>query len=105
MPSELLPPFGQWAFGESRVQKNIRVIRVIRVQKTVSAPPRTKIRVIGEIRVQDKNIRVIRVIRVQKNIECDPCAKNIFVLSALFVFKRIYKGLCPKLSTNKIYFK
>jgi hypothetical protein len=75
MPSELLPPFGQWAFGESRVQKNIRVIRVIRVQKTVSAPPRTKIRVIGEIRVQDKNIRVIRVIRVQKNIECDPCSK------------------------------
>ena len=72
MPSELLPPFGQWAFGESRVQKNIRVIRVI---------------------------------RVQKNIECDPCAKNIIVLSALFVFKRIYKGLCPKLSTNKIYFK
>ena len=56
MPSELLPPFGQWAFGESRVQKNIRVIRVI---------------------------------RVQKNIECDPCAKKIFVLSALFVFKRI----------------
>ena len=65
MPSELLPPFGQWAFGESRVHKNIRVIRVIRVQKTVSAPPRTKIREIGEIRVP-KNIRVIRVIRVQK---------------------------------------
>ena len=39
--------------------KNIRVIRVIRVQKTVSAPPRTKIRVIGEIRVPHKNIRVI----------------------------------------------
>ena len=37
-----------------------------------------------------KNIRVIRVIRVQKNIECDPCAKNIFVLSALFVFKKIH---------------
>ena len=34
----------------------------------VSAPPRTEIREIGEIRVQDKNIRVIRVIRVQKNI-------------------------------------
>ena len=38
----------------------------IRVQKTVSAPPRTSIRVICEIRVP-KNIRVIRVIRVQKN--------------------------------------
>lgn len=63
--SALLPPFGQWAYGESRVQKNIRVIRVIRVQKTVSAPPRTKIRE-SEIRVP-KNIRVIRVIRVQKN--------------------------------------
>ena len=44
MLSELLPPFGQWAHGESRVQKNI---------------------------------------------ECDPCAKKIFVLSALFVFKKI----------------
>ena len=79
MPSELLPPFGQWAFGESRVQKNIEcdpcaknifVIRVIRVQKShvphVSAPLRTKIREIGAIRVP-KNIRVIRVIRVQKN--------------------------------------
>ena len=36
-------------------------------KRHVSAPPRTKIREIGEIRVQDKNIRVIRVIRVQKN--------------------------------------
>ena len=43
-------------------------------------------RIQSAIRVQ-KNIRVIRVIRVQKNIECDPCAKNIFVLSELFVFK------------------
>ena len=40
--SALLPPFGQWAYGESRVQKNT---------------------------------------------ECDPCAKNIFVLSELLVFK------------------
>ena len=104
----------------------------IRVQKTESAPSRTKIRVICAIRVPNKNIRVIRVIRVQKNswwhpcskISCSkhlvraskfiigqfhiaasrnnstfniqksklrsapPCAKNIFVLSELFVFKK-----------------
>ena len=40
--SALLPPFGQWPYGESCVQKNT---------------------------------------------EFDPCAKNIFVLSELFVFK------------------
>ena len=40
--SALLPPCGQWAFGESRVQE------------TVSAPLRTKIRVICEIRVLKK---------------------------------------------------
>ena len=51
--------------GEIRVpNKNIRFIRVVRVQKTVSVATRTKIRVIGEIRVQ-KNIRDIRYIRVQ----------------------------------------
>ena len=44
----------------------------IRVQKTVSAPPRTKIRVICEIRVPNKNIRVIRVIRVQKTVSAPP---------------------------------
>ena len=32
VPFGLLPPFGLWAFGESRVQKDIRVIRDIRVQ-------------------------------------------------------------------------
>ena len=49
------------------------------------------------LRVQ-KNIRVIRVIRVQKNTECDPCAKNIFVLSALFVFKKIHGDICVQKS-------
>ena len=34
----------------------------------VSAPPRTKIREIGEIRVQDKNIRVIRVITSLRSV-------------------------------------
>ena len=39
---EILLPYGQWAFGESRVQKkypceqNIRVIRDIRVQNIIS---------------------------------------------------------------------
>ena len=50
--------------GEIRVpNKNIRFIRVVRVQKTVSATPRTNIRE-SAIRVQ-KNIRDIRFIRVQ----------------------------------------
>ena len=56
----LLLPFGQWAYGESRVQNRernaankIRVIRVIRVQKNI--------RVIREIRVQ-------KIIRVQNKI-------------------------------------
>jgi len=31
----LLPPFGLWAFGESRVQKNIRVIRIITSLRSV----------------------------------------------------------------------
>ena len=57
----LLPPFGLWAFGESRVPH-------------VSAPPRTKIREIGEIRMPIK----------------------IFVLSALFVFKKYsVRSVCP----------
>ena len=50
----LLLPFGQWAYGESRVQNRERNAA-------------NKIRVIREIRVQ-KNIRVIREIRVQKII-------------------------------------
>ena len=58
-----LLPYGQWAFGESRVQE------------TVSAPLRTKIRVICEIRVLKKyscypSIRVQKIqsdIRVQKS--------------------------------------
>ena len=29
----LLLPYGQWAFGESRVQKNIHVNRIIRVRE------------------------------------------------------------------------
>jgi len=64
----LLPPFGLWAFGESRVPH-------------VSAPPRTKIREIGEIRMPNKNIRVIRVIRVQKiQYEIRVPHKNIRVI-------------------------
>ena len=51
-------------------------------KRHVSAPPRTKIREIGEICVQDKNIRVIRVIRVQKKYSvrsvCPP-KKNFFI--------------------------
>ena len=55
--------------GEIRVpNKNIRFIRVVRVQKTVSVATRTKIREIGEIRVQDKNIRVIRVITSLRSV-------------------------------------
>ena len=38
----LLPPFGQWAYGESRVQKS-------RVQKNVSAPPRTRVRSVRSV--------------------------------------------------------
>ena len=53
------------------------------------APRREQISV-SEIRVPNKNIRVILVIRVQKNTECDPCAKNIFVLSEIFMFKKIH---------------
>ena len=49
-----LLPYGQWAFGESRVQKKSRVLSA-----------EGKIREIREIRVL-KNIRVIREIRVQK---------------------------------------
>jgi hypothetical protein len=47
----------------------------------VSAPPRTKIREIGEIRMPNKNIRVIRVIRVQKiQYEIRVPHKNIRVI-------------------------
>lgn len=56
----------------------------------VSAPPRTKIREIGEIRMPNKNIRVIRVIRVQK-IQYEICVphKNIRVIpKAPLVFFR-----------------
>ena len=60
----------------------------IRVQKTVSAPSRTKIRVIGEIRVPNKNIRVIRVIRVQKTVSAPPRTK-IRVIGAIRVPKNI----------------
>ena len=40
----------------------------VRFVPHVSAPPRTKIREIGEIRVQDKNIRVIRVITSLRSV-------------------------------------
>ena len=63
----------------------------------VSVPTRTCISVIGEIRVPNKFVLSALLppcgqwaygeSRVQKNIECDPCTKNIFVLSELFVFK------------------
>ena len=107
-------------------------IRVVRVQKTVSATPRTNIRE-SAIRVQ-KNIRDIRFITSLRSvglrrISCSkhlvraskfiigqfhiaasrnnstfniqnstfrsapPCAKIIFVLSALFVFKKIQSDI------------
>ena len=47
----------------------------------MSAPPRTKIREIDEIRMPNKNIRVIRVIRVQKiQYEIRVPHKNIRVI-------------------------
>ena len=49
------------------MQKTIRLIRVIRVQKS-----RVK-SVISEIRVQN-NIRLIRAIRVQKSSVKNPCS-------------------------------
>ena len=61
--SALLPPFGQWAYGESRVQK------------TVSAPPRTSIR--------ESAIRVLKI------YSCYPrysCSKKFMVRS---VFKNL----------------
>ena len=77
------------AIGEIRVQKNIRVIRILTSLRSVglrriscsksrvphvSATPRTKIREIGEIRMPIK----------------------IFVLSALFVFKKYsVRSVCP----------
>ena len=50
----------------------------VRFVPHVSAPPRTKIREICEIRVL-KNIRVIRVIRVQKKLvfKKNSCSKNL----------------------------
>ena len=49
-----LLPYGQWAFGESRVQKKSRV------QKSRVLSAEGKIREIREIRVRNKYIRAIR---------------------------------------------
>ena len=71
---------------------SIRVQKIqsdIRVQKSrvphVSAPPRTKIREIGEIRVQDKNIRVIRVITSLRSVGLRriSCSKEYIKVYAL----------------------
>ena len=57
------------------------VFKNIVFKPPVSAPPRTKIREIGEIRMPNKNIRVIRVIRVQKiQYEIRVPHKNIRVI-------------------------
>lgn len=52
----------------------------IRVQKTVSAPSRTKIRV--------QIIFVLSALFVFKRIQSEIRVQKIFVLSALFVFKK-----------------
>ena len=99
MSFALLPPFGQWAFGESRVQNNfvfnrerpvannIRAIGEIRVQieysfnsryscsKTRERPAANKIRVIGEIRVRIKTHSKIRVQKYSFN-SFNSCSKD-----------------------------
>ena len=58
--------------GEIRVpNKNIRFIRVVRVQKTVSVATRTKIREIGEIRVPNK-FAFYSLVRDPKTVSATP---------------------------------
>ena len=58
----LLLPFGQWAYGESRVQKKLRYVVYIFEHE---------LNELNEFFIKtcdSKIIRVIRIIRVQKNI-------------------------------------
>ena len=79
----------------------------IRVQKSrvphVSAPPRTKIREIGEIRVQDKNIRVIRVITSLRSVGLRriSCSKHL-VRASKFIIGQFHIAASRNNSTFNI---
>ena len=84
----LLPPYGQWAYGESRVQniswehRNSSLVNsTLRPAATIQHSTFKTQHCAPRLRVQ-KNIRVIRFIRVQNNscsksAERDLCAINI----------------------------
>ena len=87
--------------GEIRVpNKNIRFIRVVRVQKTVSATPRTNIRE-SAIRVQ-KNIRVIRYITSLRSVGLRriSCSKHL-VRASKFIIGQFHIAASRNNSTFK----
>ena len=89
--------------GEIRVpNKNIRFIRVVRVQKTVSVATRTKIREIGEIRVQ-KNIRDIRFITSLRSVGLRriSCSKHL-VRASKFIIGQFHIAASRNNSTFNI---
>ena len=88
--------------GEIRVpNKNIRFIRVVRVQKTVSATPRTNIRE-SAIRVQ-KNIRDIRFITSLRSVGLRriSCSKHL-VRASKFIIGQFHIAASRNNSTFNI---
>ena len=106
--------------GEIRVPKNIRVIRVITSLRSVGLRriscskntewhPCSKIScskhlvraskfIIGQFHIAASRNNSTFNIQKSKLRSAPPCAKNIFVLSALFVFKKIHGDICVQKS-------
>ena len=60
-----------------------------------------------QFNIQYSKVKIALRASVCKKYSCYPryYLPSVSGPTANLVFKRIYKGLCPKLSTNEIYFK